>query len=619
MNTITEIFATYDLHMWLTFAVIVATITSYALERVSIEITSLGAIVALIVLFSLVPLHSQASAETVDAADLLAGFANPALITVLSLLVVGQGLFQTEALEGPVQAIVRHGGRSPWTIAAVIVAAGLISAFINNTPVVVVMLPVIVALAGQNATPTSKLLMPLSYISILGGMTTLIGSSTNLLVAGVAESMGRPPLGFFSFVVPGGILAIVGLGYVLFIMPHFLRQRAGMFDTIKGSSGRQFIAEFIVTPDDDLAGATSVAGLFPALKDITIRVIVRGEKVLSPPFDDIELTPGDIVIFAATRKTITRYLTSGKATVKSATSLNVSRDAADETDQAETFVLAEAMISPGSRYIRRPIATAGIRNDTNCLVIGVQRRSHMLRTPMTDVRLESGDVLLIGGSHDQIMRMRPNRDLILLEWSAQEVHLRQYGRRALAIFAAIVIAATTQIVPIVTAALAGALAMIALGCLNLRQASRAIDQRIVMLIAASIALSVPLQATGGADRIADSMLALLAGASPAITLSALFLLVAVLTNILSNNATAILFTPIAISMAQHLGVDPRPFVVAVILSANCSFATPIAYQTNLLVMGPGHYRFSDFLVAGIPLVIILWLTFSALAPWYYEL
>ncbi len=608
-----------NLHMWLTFAVIIATIVSYAVERVSIEITSLGALVALLLLFSLAPLPSQQTGEMVTAADLLAGFANPALITVVSLLIVGQGLFQTEALEGPVQVIARWGGRSPWTIPAVIVAAGLISAFINNTPVVVVMLPVIVALAGQNATPTSKLLMPLSYISILGGMTTLIGSSTNLLVAGVAENLGQPALDFFSFVVPGGILAAVGLLYVLFVMPRFLRQRAGMLDTIKGSSGRQFIAEFIVTSGDDLVGARSVSGLFPTLTDITIRVIIRGETILSPPFDDIELSPGDIVIFAATRKTITRYLTSQKATVKSATSLDVIRDATRQNDPAETFVLAEAMVSPGSRYIKRPIATAGIRAHTDCLVLGVQRRSHMLRTAMTDVRLESGDVLLIGGTHGQIMRMRPNRDLILLEWSAQEVHLRQYGRRALAIFLAIIAAATSGIVPIVVAALTGALAMILTGCLNLRQAVRAIDQRIIMLIAASIALSVPLQATGGADWIANTMLGALAGTSPTVIISALFLLVAVLTNILSNNATAILFTPIAISIAQNLGVSPTPFVIAVILSANCSFATPIAYQTNLLVMGPGHYKFSDFMIAGIPLVIILWLTFTLFAPPYYGL
>ena len=241
----------------------------------------------------------------------------------------------------------------------------------------------------------------------------------------------------------------------------------------------------------------------------------------------------------------------------------------------------------------------------------------MLRTRLHELRLEPGDVLLLVGRQDAIDRLRADPDVLLMEWSASEMPLVSKAPIAAAIFAAIVLPAALDLVPIVITALLGVVALVATGCLNIRQAARAVDRQIVLIIASALALGTALEATGGAAYVARLVLHAMEGASPSAVLSALFLIVAALTNVLTNNAAAVLFTPIAVNVAAGLGADVFPFALAVAFGASCSFATPIGYQTNLLVMGPGHYRFRDFLTVGLPLIFIVWAAFSLFVPWYY--
>ncbi|MHA1544848.1 MAG: SLC13 family permease, partial [Alphaproteobacteria bacterium] len=233
------------------------------------------------------------------------------------------------------------------------------------------------------------------------------------------------------------------------------------------------------------------------------------------------------------------------------------------------------------------------------------------------IRLAAGDVILVLGTSSSMRRLRRNRDVLLVEWTQMELPKARLAPRALAILLATVVAAASGLVPIEVAALAGATAMLPAGCLNMRQAARAFDRRIYLLVGASLALATPIEATGAAALVAHWVVSLTAGGGTAVVMSALFLLVAIFTNVLSNHATAALFTPIAISTATTLGVDPSIFVLTVLFAANCSFATPMAYQTNLLVMGPGRYRFVDFLKAGTPLVLLTWIVYSVVAPWYF--
>jgi di/tricarboxylate transporter len=598
--------------MWLTLALTAGTIVAYAVDRFAVELVALSVLCALLLLFELAPLATGAP-PTLAPEAILAGFANPALVTVIALLVIGQGMINTGVLDGIAGLLVRLGRDSfHRSLAFSLASVGALSGFLNNTPVVVILLPVLRNLAAGYRRPPSAVMMPLSFTAILGGMATLIGSSSNLLVAGAWAGAGMTPIGFFDITLPGLILALVGLAYVL-LLPALLPGRSRPDST---DQARQFVAELDLGPQSPLIGARSESGSFKGLDDVTVRLIQREDQVFLPPFGQVELAAGDVLIVAATRNRLTALLAADTgrmlpppAAGKSARQLGPKGD----------LMLAEVMVKPASRMIGQTIELTNFPARTRCAVLGVQRRARMVRARLGELRLEAGDVLLLIGPHAALTRLRNDLDVILMEWSTAEMPVPRQAPLAGAIFLGVILAAAFDLLPIVIAAVTGAVALIGAGCLNIRQAARAVDRKIVLVIASSLALGAALEATGGAAYVAGLVLGLTAGASPGVVLSVFFLLIAALTNILSNNACAVLFTPIAVQLASALESAPLPFALAVIFAANCSFATPISYQTNLLVMGPGRYRFADFLLAGLPLIFLLWLTFSMVVPWLYAL
>lgn len=607
------------MQMWVVLALVAGSLVLYGLERISLELTSIALIATLLLFFEFFPLLDADGDNLLGPSTIMSGFANPALLTVLSLLVVGQGMVLTGGVSYIAGLITEHGGKN----ASVAIFIGLfvvmvMSAFLNNTPVVVIFIPIIQALAERIERSPSALMIPLSYAAILGGMTTLIGSSTNLLVSSSLIELGMPGLEFFEFTTIGSVLALVGFVYVLLVAPRLLPALASMRSKLANpdSSGKQFIAQITVGPAANMIGTKPVAGFFKNLPNITIQMIVRREHAELPPFeDDMEIQAGDVLVVAATRKALTEALQKDPGLLHS----DAAAVEGDEAPQKSTQLLAEVMLPPGSRLIGFNLEQIGFRYQYKCLVLGIQRRSRMIRTQMTEIRLEAGDVLLVQGRSEDVEALRTIRDVVLLEWSTRTLPRPFHARRAAAIFLGVIALAATGIVPIMVSSFIGAGLMIASGALNLRQASRAIDRKIVLLVAAALALGNALQLTGGAEFVADQLLAATSGAPAPVILSLFFLIVAGFTNVLSNNACAVLFTPIGIGMAQQLGVEPHVFAIAVVMAANCSFASPVGYQTNLLVMGPGHYRFIDFLKAGTPLIIVLWIAFSLFAPWYYDM
>lgn len=592
------------LAMWLTFAVIFVAMVFYATEWAPIEVVSLGALVALLIVATVLP-------ESGIGADmLLSGFSNAALITILALMTIGQGLIQTEALTGLTEWLGTMWPKHPTRVVLLgLVIAGAASAVVNNTPVVVVFIPVLAAVIARRKLPPSQFMMSLSYITILGGMTTVLGSSTNLLAAGVAQQYGVTSITFFSFAVPGLAMALVGGLYVLFIAPRIVPDNSrGQPD--EPNRNTQFITEIRLTHGHPLIGSHTVAGMFPKLTTMTVRAVRRGRQNFVPPFDDLTLVAGDTLIIAATRDALTTALREWQAFTDDSA---IGAGGGD----GKNIVLCEALVPPGSRLVNNSIDQAGFMAQHDVLILGVERRSRMPRQPMSEIRLEAGDVLLVAAQTEALERMRGLQDLIVIEWSAAEVKPHGLALRAQIIFAITVAFIASGLMPTVVPAVAGAFAMIALGCLNVRQAARAIDRKIIMMVGSSIAMALAMGVTGGAQFIADGAIALLGDASPGVLMGGLFIIVAIVTNLLSNNATVVLFTPIAIASAAGLGIDPLPLIVSVILGANASFASPIGYQTNLLVMGAGHYRFRDFIVVGAPLVVIVWIVFCIVAPWYY--
>ena len=613
--------------MWATFAVIVVALAFFALERYPMVVTSLGVICALLALFHFFPVLGPSSENLLDAPHLLHGFASPALITILALLVVGQGLQSAGAMDFGARLLIRLGGPEAWLSIAVMLASVLaVSGFLNNIPVVVIFVPIMQAVAARLRRSPSTVMMPLSFAAILGGMTTLIGSSTNLLVSDQLVEIGRDPLDFFAFTVPGLVVACVGFLYVVLVAPRILPDRASMAGALIHEPGKQFIAEITVPGQSKLVKQKAVGGFFPGFKDLTVRMILRGEHAHLPPFEDLSIQPGDLIIVAATRKALTDVIARGSGVLIPALrdiyglpELAISDMPRDLGVDTGNQILAEVMVAPNSGMAGRTLEQIRFRYQHRCIVLGMERRSRMIRARLTEIPLEAGDVLLIQGRPEDVEQLRNNRDVILMEWSASDLPSPRRARYAGLIFLSVVVAAASGVIPIVVSAVVGALAMVATGILNVRQVVRAVDPTIIMTIATALALGAALQETGGAVYLAGTLLSALGETAPSTVLSLFFLLIALLSNILSTKACAVLFTPIAVSIAEGLGIDPFPFAVAVVFASNCSFASPIGYQTNLLVMGPGHYRFIDFARAGLPLIIIVWLTFSLFAPWYFGL
>ncbi|MHA7859207.1 MAG: SLC13 family permease [Henriciella sp.] len=601
--------------MWASLAAVGVTIVFYMLDRWSMELVSISVIAALLLLFSL-PGATAFDGSEITVAVLLSGFANPALITIMALLVVGQGLFQTGALEGPTKALVRSYDRRPaLTLIGAFLAVFFTSAFTNNTPVVIMFLPIMSAIAARMGASTSRLMMPLSFVSIFAGMTTLIGTSTNLLAADAYERLTTEELGFFDQTAFGLMLAGVGMVYLLVASRVLLPNREDFTETMV-KSGKQFVAQFEVTPGHFLDGKEAIAGMFPDLKDMTVRMIQRGERALLPPYDEVRLLPGDLVIVAATRQALTDLLSDKPAMLEDIWQTGVPET--DDTGESQ-LGLVEAVIAPGSRMAGRTVEMLGFRRLTRAVTLGIQRRSRMIRTKLGEIRLEAGDTLLLCGPISAFRDLRTSRDLILLEWSQSEFPTTTRAQVARLITIGMVVAAATGVASITLASIVAATLMILLQCLNHRQAARSLDLRIYLVIAAALAMGAALESTGAAEMLAQLVVLLASPFGTLAVLSAIFLAVAILTNILSNAATAVLFTPIAISAAEQTGSDPLPFLLAVIYAANCAFATPIAYQTNMLVMGPGHYKFGDFLRFGGPLVILMWAAFTIIAPWRFGL
>ncbi|EAS50210.1 putative transporter [Aurantimonas manganoxydans SI85-9A1] len=604
-----------SLHVWVTYLFILVSVIGYSLERWPIEAVAAASLSAFLLLFALFP-YRDAAGFAVTSGDLLAGFANPALITVLALLIVGQGLFATDAMAQPTQLLSRIGGTAgAGAIAVVLLTAAVLSAFLNNTPVVVIFIPILTMLATQRGISPSRVFMPLSFLSILGGVTTLIGSSTNLLVAGVAARSGIT-LDFFDFTIPGLAIAVVGGIYVIKVMPRILTPREGPQGRVVDAGGKQFLGEIDITEEHAFVGSTARAGLFTDLGDLMPRMILRDDETFLPPFDGVSLQPGDRLIVTATRRAFSKALAAGNLTIKT---LDPSGDSAEQRKIGPDMVMAEAVVAPGSRYAGRTMQFSGLRTQFGITLFGLQRKSRMARSALSEIRLEPGDTLLLCGREAAISSLKGNHDLLLLEYSAQAIPQSTKAKLAVAIFLGIIAGSATGLLPIDVLAVTGAVLMVATGCLTVGEAARSVDRSIFMLVGAAIAAATALERTGGAAMIAEGTVAALDGQSPAIILSALFIVIAIMTNFLSNNATAVLFTPIALDIANRLGAPPQAFLACVIFAANASFATPIGYQTNLMVMGPGRYRFVDFAKAGVPLVILVWLTFSIVGPWYYSL
>ena len=584
---------------------LVVALVLYSAEWVAIEVVSVGLLAVVLIVFQILPVLGPDGTNLLSADHLLGGFGNPALITVMALLVIAEALIRTGALDRLADRL--EALRLPPRLTVVLVLLAVIAhgTVIGDTSVVVMFLPLMQALAMRLRMAPGRVMLPLSFSAVLGGMLTLIGSSTNLMVSSTLITIGQKPLSFFEQTPMAAPLVVVGTLYILLVLPRLLPKGGAV--GADGGSGKQFISRFHIRADDPLIGEREVAGMFPSLPGITVHLLLRSGTVTSyPPFDDGPLAAGDVLIVAGPRKALSDLAARFPGLLEP-----LAEDAEDEPARsprdpsANELIMVEAMVPPGSPAVGVTVGLAGIERN-GLKVAGIERRARMLRRSPAEILLQPGDVLLLLGRWREIDALRGERDVVVVAGSAGHVPKVHHTTFASLVFLSAVGVSAVGVVPISVAAVTAAALLVAGGALTPRQAVRAIDSRVVLLVGSALALSEALQVTGGAAAIAQSMLGVLGSTAPLPALAAYFGLVMVATNVLSHNACALLFTPVGVGIATHLGLDPRMFAIATVLAANCSFVTPIGHQVNLLVMGPGHYRFMDYVRAGTPLVLLLW-------------
>lgn len=603
-------------HALFALALTLAAFYLFSRERLPLETSSLLVLIALCVGFYVFP-YGQ-GAERLTVADFLAGFGREALITISALMIAGKGLETTGALQPLVSLMSRRWTAHPTlSLLLTLIACAVLSAFLNNTPIVVMLLPVLVSVSLRSKRPASSVLLPMGLATLVGGMGTTIGTSTNLLVVGVAADLGQHRFQMFDFTLPVIIAGSLGLLYLWLLAPRLLPARSM---PLSDASPRLFDAMLHVHEDSFANGKTLQEALDKTDGKMKVTRIQRGEGVFLVRLPSLELRRGDRLYISDTPENLKEYERQLGATLYDVT--DVEHPISEEHPlQAKGQQLAEVVVTEGSPLHLRTLRQARFAERYNLVILAIHRpntQAHIGDRNPSEMVLQAGDVLLVQGSREQIAGIKRSGRMLVLDATVDLPHTEKAGV-ALAIMAAVVIAAATGVLPISVSALAGVALMLGTGCLTWQDAVKALNSAVVLLIAASLALGLALTRTGGADFIARLFVWVTSGAPPPVIASALMLLLALLTNVVSNNAAAVIGTPIAVSMAQQLGVSPEAFVLAVLFGANMSYATPVGYQTNLLIYSTGSYRFSDFLRVGIPLTVIMWLSFSLLLPVFYHL
>lgn len=588
-----------SLHAAAVGLVLLALFVTFAREWVKPDVAVAVAVAALLALGLLTP------------KQVTSVFSNSAPITIACLFVISGALSKTGCVDRLGDWLGAVGAGSERRLLLALLAVGLVvSPFINNTPIVMVMIPAVIALASRHQIAPSRLLIPLSYATILGGLVTMVGTSTNILVDGVARQHGLAPFSMFEISAPALVIALVGAGFMALFAHRLLPVRETLTQQFTGSGDRLFMTELFVPADSHLIGKTLKEA---KLANGTIQVLnlCRGETEISQPDPATRIEAGDRIVVHSR--------SSGMMELRSV-GLQMQAGQHDlETLRRRDVVMVEAIVGQTSRYVMRPIRDLDLLARYGIHLIAVHRRDASFSQIGDDFQMQVGDVLLVEGTPAQIKRFCDNGDLFAITEGRQVTNRQAKAPIALATMVGVMLLAALDVMPIEGLAMIGAAVVIVTGCIRADEAYKSIEWPILAMIFGMLAISIAMSNSGLDRLLATQLVGLGEGLTPWMMLSLVILITSVSTEFISNNAIAVLFTPIVIGVAEHLGVDPRPFVVGVMFAASCSFATPIGYQTNTLVYSAGNYRFGDFARMGVPMNIITWALASVLIPFFWPL
>lgn len=566
--------------------ILVCAVVLFITERYSIDT------VALMVLAALVVLHLVTPEQAVS------GLSNPATVTVACMFVLSAGLKRTGAVNVAGRVIFRFGKNPLALLVLTMAIVGAASAFINNTGVIAVMLPIALSAASKNKLPPSRILIPMSFASQAAGVCTLIGTSTNLLVSAIAlrSPYVAEPFSMFEFSKLGLIMFGACILYFLLLGRWLLPDRPTEELTKSYELGK-YLTELRVMEKSPLIGKRICASRLAKELEVKIISLIRNGKALARP-NSRRLKHADILLLEGKVKDLIDLKDEEKLEVAAEHRLQ------DKDLKSEDLSMVQAVVPPNSHLVGRTLSSIYFHHYHKAIVLAVQRRGHRLKQKISDIRLAAGDSLLVQGALDEIDELRKDENFIVLEEVKEGLLRKRKAPLALAIITGVVLLAALEIMPIVTSSIVGCVLMLLVGCLSIEDAYEAIDWKIIFLLVGLLPLGIALETTGAAEFVVHNSLALMGGFGPTVALAIIYLLTAALTEGMSNNAAAVLLAPIAISTAVNFGVDPKPFLLAVAFAASTSFATPVGYQTNTMIYNPGGYKYTDFVKVGVPLNLI---------------
>lgn len=577
----------------LVLAVCVAALAAFVRQVMPPDVVAVGVLVSLAVL------------GLVTTEQALSGFASSATISVAAMLVVSAGLRETGALDAVGRLLLRAGRHGLLLLLTVIALAAFVSAFVSNTATVAVLMPLVLLAARRNALSSSKLLIPLSYASQFGGVCTLVGTSTNLLVDSLARTGGHRGFAMFEFAPLGVALLGIGSAYIALTSWWLLPSRRSPGALEDEYALREYLFALRVAADSPLVGHASLAAAGSSAANVTLVEIRSGESRFLPARLR-SIQAGDVLVLEGAADTV----------LELARRAGLRAEADVGALVGDGLQLVELVVAPGARCAGRPLAAIEAPWLADAVPLAVASAGRIRHVDLGALVLQPGDALLLLLRPSAIGALREDRDFVLLTSRDNPIERRARAPLAVGIAVAVVGAATLGLLPLPVAALAGALAMVATRCLGGDRAYRALDLRVLLLIAAMVPLGLALQTTGAARALVDATIAVLPS-EPIVVLATVYGLTMLLTELVSNAATAALMTPIALALAHRLGVDPTPLLVAVAFAASTSFSTPIGYQTNTIVYNAGGYEFRDFLRIGVPLNLLFWIASVWLIPRFF--
>ena len=585
----------------LTLGVLVLTFILFIVEWMPVDITAIGIAVLLMLLGLITPEEG------------IAGFSNSATITVMAMFVLSAAIERTGAIQVVSEFLQQKGGKNPTRQIFVLGSiVGPITAFLNNTAVVAVFIPIVENWCRKQNISTSKLLIPLSYATVLGGTITVIGTSTNVVASGLSKQLGYGEFGLFEFAPMGLIVFVVGLCYLAFAAPSLLpdRRKPGEISTVENYGLRDYFSEIIVTTNSSLIGQSIPSSDFHHRYDLDVLEVIHEGIVYPPVTSDLCLAAGDILLVRCNRDQLLK--------LKDERGLEILPDTKFSLESGDRSI-AEALIISNSSLIGSSLRELRFRQRYNSTVLAVRRGQDCICERLRDVRLRFGDVLLVQAPHDSLRGLQSSPELLVVEPREVEPLRRDKAGLALAIALGAVLAAATETVPILVSALVGVVLVIATGILRPREIYRVIRWDIIFLLAGLMPLGTAMEKSGATEWLASGLTQVGGHLSGFWLLVLLYGVTTVLTEVLSNNAAVVLMIPIAVKVAETLEFYTLPFMLVVMFAASNSYLTPIGYQTNTMVYGPGGYKFLDFTRVGIPLNMILTFLVPLMAIWFYGL